>query len=96
MTATHPISTDNGLGQHVDTEHQSGQTTPEWVRSHEDDCENALPLAGCGSLETSWTTSSGYRMKKSVRDAGEDNIPFLLRNQIESLQDMQNGHAPIP
>lgn len=97
MTATHPIHTENGLNQHTDTEHSTGQSTSDWMLAHEDNCENSLPLATCGSLETSWTmVNNNPRFLKSTRDGGEDNIPFLLRHLTAATTDMQNGHAPIP
>ncbi len=90
---SNPITTSGLQGGDVATDHQSGQSTRQWVDAHDAAIDAAGPKGD--KLTTTWTSASGPQSVVTTRWLDEDDAHFLARHEGEYLPAM-NAEPPIP
>jgi hypothetical protein len=88
-----PITTSGLNSGSVSTQHQSAQTTGEWVRSHCESLDSETPAGN--TLTTEWTSAGGKEQTVTTRKAGESDATFMARHEAEFATDMTDA-PPIP
>ena len=91
------ITTTGTTTDPVETEHQSGQSTREWVGAHSGSVAAATPSGN--TLTTTWYCSedpdSSEGSTTTTRQDGEMDAEFIARHINEYVLDMLNC-VPVP
>lgn len=90
---SNPITTSGLNGPDISTYHESGQTTREWLESHDKALDTSVPDGD--KLTTTWTSAIGPESVSTTRLPDEDDGEFLARHEYEYALAMI-GAAPVP
>jgi hypothetical protein len=90
---SNPITTTGVAGGPITTTYQSGQTTREWVDTHNAAVGSSTPSGN--KLTTTWTSSAGAQEVITNRLQDESDAAFLARHQIDYLTGMTSA-PPVP
>jgi hypothetical protein len=81
-----PITTSGLSSGDVSTQHQSGQTTSEWIEEHLENLDAESPAGD--TLTTTWTSGAGREQKVTQRQQAESDKDFIQRHRIDFLLSM--------
>jgi hypothetical protein len=90
---SHPIQTSGLNSGNVSTDHEAGESIPDWIARHDAAVSKSTPSGN--TLTTTWTSASGPQSVVTTRQAGESPKEFRLRHQNEYLVLMLE-EPPIP
>jgi hypothetical protein len=88
-----PITTTGLSSGSVATNFQSGQTTRDWIESHNAGISAQWPSGN--SLKTTWTSVAGPEEVTTVRWPDETDAAFMVRHKGDYVTAM-TGALPVP
>jgi hypothetical protein len=90
---SNPITTTGLDAGDISTEHQSGQSTNDWVGAHNSALDQATPSGK--TLTTTWTSLVGRQEVETTRNSGESDALFIARHEAAYMLAMLDA-TPVP